>query len=39
MKLKMTNIVTLAHKVWVDKRMKDVVLSRLTFEQNPHSAD
>ena len=35
---KLTNIVTLAHKVWVD-RIKGVVLSRLTFKQSPHSID
>ena len=35
----MTNIVTLAYKVQVDKRTKGVVLSRLTFKQSPHSAD
>ena len=36
-KLELTNIVTLAHKVRVDKRTKGVVLSsRLTFEQSPH---
>ena len=27
----MTKIVTLAHRVWVNKKLKDVVKSKLTF--------
>ena len=27
----MTKIVTLAHRVWVNKKLKDVVNSKLTF--------
>ena len=33
----MTIYVKLSHKVQVDKRIKGVVLSRLTLEQSPHS--
>ena len=36
---KVTNIVTPTHKVQVDKRMKCVVLFRLTIEQSPCSIE